>query len=83
VSNYPNPVNDFTTVRYALQEGSTVHLSLYDAKGRQVATLIAGKWQDAGRYETVLDAARLANGIYFYRLQTDRQQQTGKMVVTR
>ena len=38
--NYPNPFNPSTTIRFGLPQTSNVTLRLYDALGREVATLL-------------------------------------------
>jgi len=81
-SNYPNPFNPTTTIPYALPEGVAVRLVVYDVLGRKVTTLVDGK-QEAGRYEVVYDASRLATGLYFYRLEAGAFTQVRKMLLLR
>ncbi|MDP8229112.1 MAG: T9SS type A sorting domain-containing protein, partial [Candidatus Electryoneaceae bacterium] len=79
---YPNPFNARTMIRYDLPEATSVSLELFDANGRLVATLIDGH-QVAGSHSAVIDAGRMASGIYFYRLQTDSFVQIRKAVLLR
>ena len=79
--SYPNPAVAYATIRYTLREAGSVDAALYDAQGRKVTALVAGRWQDAGPHETTLNAAPLPNGLYFYRIQTGRRQLTGKLLV--
>jgi hypothetical protein len=71
--NYPNPFNPSTTIRFGLPVAASVRLTVYDALGREIGTLLNGE-QSAG-YLTVTwngtnDAGvRVASGVYFYRLQ--------------
>jgi hypothetical protein len=74
--NYPNPFNPSTVIRYTVAgtrgQGlgvSNVRLVVYDVLGRNVATLVDEK-QAPGNYEVKFDGARLASGMYFYRLTT-------------
>jgi polyhydroxybutyrate depolymerase len=39
-SNYPNPFNPITTLRYVLPEDVLVNITIYDMMGRQVKTLV-------------------------------------------
>ncbi len=79
--SYPNPAGGYATIRYTLREAGPVDVALYDAQGRKVTTLAAGRWQEAGSHETTLNAASLPNGLYFYRIGTGRRQLTGKLLV--
>lgn len=88
--NYPNPFNGLTTIIYTLPTDAFVELSVYNAIGRQVATVVKGM-QAAGERRALLDAASLASGVYFYRLQVGNGQgfgarsfsQTRKLVIIR
>jgi hypothetical protein len=66
--NYPNPFNPTTTINYALPVRSNVTLKIYDALGRDIATLVDQE-KPAGDHQVLFDAKNLASGIYFYRLQ--------------
>jgi hypothetical protein len=68
MQNYPNPFNPATTISYELSERGSVSLRVFDAVGRDVATLVNNE-QAAGRYDVHFDARNLASGVYFYRLE--------------
>ena len=78
--NYPNPFNPTTTIRYQLAEATPVNLTVYDLNGRVVATLV-DKQQNAGTYVVTLDAAKLASGVYMYRLQAGGKTFTQKFTL--
>jgi len=65
--NYPNPFNPTTTITFALPHSSNVKLVVYDAVGRMVAELVAGKLE-AGYHTIHFNASSLASGVYFYKL---------------
>jgi len=67
--NYPNPFNPATTIRFFLPRREQVTLKVFDALGKEVATLVADEFV-AGEHSIVFDATALAGGIYFYRLVT-------------
>ena len=68
--NYPNPFNPVTNIIYEIPSPSNVTITVYDALGRKVETLV-NEMKSSGRYQVSFDAGRLASGVYFYRLQTD------------
>ncbi|MBP6671955.1 MAG: T9SS type A sorting domain-containing protein [Bacteroidetes bacterium] len=76
--NFPNPFNPSTTISYQIPVNSEVSLKIYDAIGREVATLVNEMIQ-AGYYSLHYDASQNASGIYFVRLQSGSNVQIKKM----
>ena len=66
--NYPNPFNPTTTIRYDLPKESHVVLEVYNILGQEVMTLV-DETKRPGRYAVMLDGARLASGMYIYRVK--------------
>lgn len=79
---YPNPFRDQTAVRFALAESGPVRLAVYDVTGREVAVLVDAVLE-AGQHEGYFAADGLASGVYVYRLATQGQVQTGRLVLVR
>ena len=84
-SNYPNPFNPTTTIRFDVPEASDVRLEVYDLMGRRVATLVNGQMA-AGRYEATWNArsdagTAVASGIYLYRMQAGSFESVQRMVL--
>ena len=67
--NYPNPFNPSTQIQYELKDGCFTNLSVFDATGRLVATVVH-QVQPAGAHAVTFNASGLASGVYFYRLKT-------------
>jgi hypothetical protein len=78
--NYPNPFNPSTTIRYELPRSSWVSLHVYSVLGQDVAALV-NETRPAGVFTERFDAANLASGVYYYRLQAGDFVSTRKMVV--
>jgi hypothetical protein len=78
--SYPNPFNPSTTISFNLPSKSFVSLKIYDLIGREVATLVSEKLS-AGNHSRQWNAANMASGIYFYRLQADLFAETKKLVL--
>ena len=79
--NYPNPFNPTTNIKFALPTASVVNLKIYDALGREVASLIKNESLKAGNYSFDFDAANLPSGIYFYKLVSGNFISTKKMAL--
>jgi len=75
--NIPNPFRESTTISYMLEEGGRVQLSVYDANGKVITTLVDAR-QDSGRHSTVWNANGMPSGVYHYALYVD-----GELLVKR
>lgn len=79
-SNYPNPFNATTNIKYQVPFLSNVTLKIYDILGKEVATLVDEQKQ-AGKYEIGFTDNYLTSGIYFYTLRAGNYTQTKKMIL--
>ncbi len=79
--NYPNPFNPVTTIGYSLPVSAKITLKIYNALGKEVATLIPGEYKSAGRHVIQFNASSIASGVYFYRLSAGNFSATKKFVV--
>ena len=78
--NYPNPFNPTTTIGYQLPANGRTTLKIYDAIGREVATLVS-EVKEAGYYSAQFDGAKLSSGIYFARLSSNEKSQIKKLLL--
>jgi len=78
--NYPNPFNPTTHLRFTIADFLFTTLKVYDALGKEVATLVNGE-MNPGRYTVRWDAGNLTSGVYFYRLQAGQFSETKKLVL--
>ena len=79
---FPNPATGRAVLPFTLAEAAAVRLALYDVLGREVAVLAEGT-RAAGAHEVVLDAARLASGLYVARLTAGDEAATRRLTVVR
>ena len=77
--NYPNPFNPTTSINYRIAKSGQVTLKIYDVLGREVAMLVNGV-QDAGAHTIQLNAARLASGMYIYKIESGSFTAVKKMM---
>ncbi len=78
--NYPNPFNPSTTISFDLPSRSYVTLKVFDIIGREVSTIVSGEFQ-AGSYTRQWNAAKMASGVYFYRLTAGNFVNTKKLLL--
>ncbi len=80
--NYPNPFNPVTKIRFYIPESGFVSLQIYDAVGRNLATLVDQNL-NPGIYEVEWNAVNLPSGIYFYRITASEFSEVKKMVLVK
>ncbi|MGH7451780.1 MAG: T9SS type A sorting domain-containing protein, partial [bacterium] len=80
--NAPNPFNPSTTIQFELPVSGEVRLAVYNLRGELVRILVAGELP-AGRHRVGFEAAHLATGVYFYRLETRNFIATSKMILAK
>ena len=85
--NYPNPFNPQTQFHYDLPKSGNIHLAIYDVLGKEVYTVL-NDYQRAGKHNVLWTGInnkglQVQSGIYFYRLTTDSEITTKKMVYTK
>ncbi len=85
--NRPNPFDLSTSISYELPRTTRVSLKLYDKAGRLVRTLVDGV-EGAGLKRVVWNGKDqygkdVANGVYFYTLESEEKTLTKKLVFVR
>lgn len=80
--NYPNPFNPTTHFRFEIAELGYAKLTIYDALGREVTTLVNEQLRP-GIYEAEWDGSNYSSGVYYYKLLAGSFTQTRKMVLIR
>jgi hypothetical protein len=78
--NYPNPVNDVTTVNINVQKPGNAILEVTNMMGQRLISMDKTNLS-AGNYRFVIDASQLAPGFYFYTVKFNNESITNKMVV--
>jgi hypothetical protein len=86
LQNVPNPFNPTTTIGFEVPTGGArVTIRIYDVAGRLVRTVV-NEYRAAGRHRVPWDGrnqhgARVATGVYFYRMEAGSFAQTRKMLL--
>lgn len=84
-SNYPNPFNPTTNIKFGLKNDSHVNITIYNVRGQKVKTLI-NKEYESGIHQEVWNGrddkgSNVSSGIYFYKFNADSQTETKRMIL--
>ncbi len=87
-SNYPNPFNPQTSIRFDLPETAQISLNVYDLAGHLVRTLISNETRIAGQYEVPWNGQDslgqvVSAGVYFYRLDVGNGSESRRMILVK
>jgi len=82
LTNHPNPFNPTTTIRFALPAAGHYTLTVYDAGGRRLERIHAGRL-NAGGHDFTWRAESLPSGVYFARLAGNGLGAVRKLVLIR
>lgn len=85
-TNYPNPFNPVTTIRYSIREKAHVSLRIYNAAGQLVRTLVDQAQSPSDVKPIAWDGTNgagqtVSSGVYFYKLVANDFVKTRKMVL--
>ncbi|MBN1541690.1 T9SS type A sorting domain-containing protein [candidate division KSB1 bacterium] len=85
MSNYPNPFNPTTRLKFILPQRAEIRVAVYDNLGRRVRSLIDAAYE-AGEYQVTWDGRddsgkALASGLYFARFESEHQTLSVKMLM--
>lgn len=84
LSNYPNPFNPITSIRYNLKTNSEVTITIYDLLGNVINKLFKGT-QNAGSKKINWNATnnagdQVSSGVYIYKIETNNSSNFGRMM---
>ncbi len=88
LSNHPNPFNPRTTLSFGVAQPGWVTLSIHDASGRLLRTLVDGELDPSPDHSVVWDGCDgsgkpLPSGVYFSKLRTAGFETSGKLALIR
>lgn len=81
VKNYPNPFNPKTRIIFNVPRTANVKITVYDAAGREVKTILNEQRTAALEDYVDFDASNIASGVYFYSMQADGEFVESKKMV--
>jgi len=80
LSNYPNPVKEFTTITYTLPESGNAQLKILSLHGSVIESIDLG-YVYSGTNKYLYNASLLTNGVYIYHVQCGKFKFNSKMTV--
>jgi hypothetical protein len=78
--NRPDPFRTSTAVNYHLPKPSKVKISVMDSIGRNVLTVFLQK-NNSGNFTFTINAKDLKPGLYFYKIEAGKYNDTRRMVL--
>ncbi len=81
-TNYPNPFNPSTTIKYDIPRNAYVKISIYDVLGQLVTDLVKQDMTQ-GRYEILWNAQNFASGSYYYKMEAGDYTEIKKMILVK
>lgn len=80
--NYPNPFNPVTNIKFDISIAGFVKITVYDLLGREVTSLVKQQMQP-GNYSVDWDGSNYPSGVYFYKLEAEKFNETKRMVLVK
>jgi hypothetical protein len=80
LSNFPNPFNPTTNIKYSIKESGQVSIKVFDLIGQQITELV-NEEKAAGNYSILFDASQLPSGIYIYTIQSGNFFNSKKLIL--
>jgi len=80
--NEPNPFKNTTTIKYQLPVPSFVRITVMDSFGREILPEFT-RQNDACIFNYTITGKNLSPGIYFYKLEAGKFNETRRMIVVK
>jgi hypothetical protein len=83
LGSQPNPTSGLSAVFFTTAHTSYTTLEVFDMSGRSVTTLFNQVAQEGQEYRMDFDGMSLSNGVYIYRLASEREVVIEKFMIAR
>jgi hypothetical protein len=80
ITNYPNPFNPITYIKFNLPKASNVKFTIYNSIGQLIKDF-GSHWYEAGTNWLEFNGINLPSGVYFYKLEAGQYTEVGKMLL--
>ena len=85
LSNYPNPFNPSTTIKFSIENDSKVKLTIYNIKGQKIKILTHDKFNKG--YHSIIwygddeNSNSVSSGVYLYKLNINGKTEALKKCI--
>ncbi|MCA1750372.1 MAG: choice-of-anchor L domain-containing protein [Cryomorphaceae bacterium] len=83
LSSYPNPGPGISNVTFTVRNSGKAVLEVFDSSGRNIQTIYSGDAEAELEYRFQFNGEHLPNGLYVYKLTTDRETVIHKFLLAR
>jgi len=85
--NYPNPFNPSTVISFKMNKPSHIEINIFDITGKFVKSIVNQAYKP-GNFKFIWDGKNesqnpVSSGIYFYKISSQNQQETKRMILVR
>jgi len=85
LTNYPNPFNPATTIKFSISEDSKIDLSVYNVKGQKLKSLIQNELEGGSHQVTWQGkdstGKSVTSGVYFYKIDVNGETKGLKKIL--
>ncbi len=78
--NYPNPFNSSAIIQFQLAQESKISIDLYNVLGEKIKTIVEG-FYSRGKHSINFSSENRPSGIYLYKLKTETESLTKKLII--
>jgi len=79
IQNFPNPVNEATTISFVLKTKAPVNISLFNISGKKIKEMVNDDLTE-GVHSLELKKGTIPSGVYFYKMVSGNFTQTRKII---
>ena len=80
ISNFPNPFNPLTHIKYELSNSAEIQFNIYNIKGEIIDVINIG-FQTPGNYISEWNGVEFPSGIYFIKFRNQSVNQAQKLIL--
>ena len=81
LTNYPNPFNPSTNIKFTVDNNAEVNLNIYNIRGQLVKNVLKNELRTVGSHVVSVDMSDMPSGMYISVLEQNNTTVTNKMLL--